>query len=165
MNCKLEYIDKNNYDIEKKFRIYGTYKSMGLLNNPDISQYFTDCTYRCLPSELTNKSSLLVLLGYNYKFDKFKLVLIGILSHEDSDIYTEFYNFLKNTYNFKPKKITFDFALGNIKGIKSVYESSDNIIIIPCLFHLTQAWWRHASKFGLRKKKFVDETKCIIFNL
>ena len=73
MNCKLEYIDKNNYDIEKKFRIYGTYKSMGLLNNLDISQYFTDCAYRCLPSKLTHKSSLLVLLGYNYKLDKFKL--------------------------------------------------------------------------------------------
>ena len=61
MNCKLEYIDKNNKDIEKKFRIYGTNKSMKLLRDKEISQYFTDCTYKCLPSELLNKSSLLVL--------------------------------------------------------------------------------------------------------
>jgi hypothetical protein len=71
---------------------------------------------------LSNECSLLVLLGYNYKIDKFQLILIGILSHEDSDIYTEFYNFLKNSYNFHPKKISFGFALGNIKRNKNVYD-------------------------------------------
>ena len=30
---------------------------------------------------------------------------------------------------------------------------------------MTQAWWRHASKIDLLKKKFVDVAKCIIFNL
>lgn len=140
--------------ILKKIRIYGTKKSMKLLTDKEISQYFTDCTYKCLPSELLNKSSLLVLLGYNHKIDKFLLVLIRILSHEDSDIYTEFYNFLKNTYNFHPAKISFDFALGNIRGIQLAYNSSKDISTIPCLFHLTQTWWRKASKIGLRKKKF-----------
>lgn len=93
MICKLDYIDYKNKDVEKNFRIYGTNKSISLLYSKDISQYFTDCTYKCLPSELSNKASLLVLLGYNYKIDKFQLVLIGILSHEDSDINIEFYNF------------------------------------------------------------------------
>ena len=59
-----------------------------------------------------------------------------ILSHENSDIYTEFYNFLKNTYKFIPKKISFDFGIGNIKGIKNIYDSSCNVATIPCLFHL-----------------------------
>ena len=81
------------------------HKSMGVLYNQDISQYFTDCTYRCLPSDLTNKSSLLVLLGYNYKLDKFKLTLIFLLSHKDSDICTVFHNFLKKIYTVKSEII------------------------------------------------------------
>ena len=165
MVCKLEYVDYKDKETEKNFRIYATKKSISLLYSKDISQYFTDCTYKCLPSELSNKSSLLVLLGYNFKIDKFQLILIGILSHEDSDIYTEFYNFLKNTYKFIPKKISFDFGMGNIKGIQNAYNSSDNVTIIPCLFHLTQSWWRKASKIGLRKKKYIQDTKCLIFNL
>ena len=52
MNCKLEYIDKNNKDIEKNFRIYGTKNSMSLLHSDEINQYFTDCTYKCIPADL-----------------------------------------------------------------------------------------------------------------
>ena len=145
LNCKLTYIDLNDKNIEKYFRIYGTQNSMSLLNSKNISQYFTDCTYKCLPNELKGECSLLVLLGYDYQMDKFRLILIAILSHESADIYTEFYNFLKNTYLFKPKKITFDFALGNIGGIKTVFEQNEDVLILPCLFHLSQAWWRKAA--------------------
>ena len=44
--------------------------------------------------------------------------------------------------------------MGNIKGFQNVYDSSDNITIIPSLFHLTQAWCCKASKIGLRKNLF-----------
>ena len=60
------------------------------------------------------------------------------------------YNFLLNTYNFKPKYITFDFARGNINAIQKVFGKSEDTKIIPCFFHLTQAWWKHANKYGLR---------------
>ena len=53
--------------------------------------------------------------------------------------------------------------MGNIKGIQNVYDSSDNVTIIPCLFHLTQAWWHKAGKIGLLIKKFIQDTKCLIF--
>ena len=108
----------------------------------------------------------MVLIGFNFKLDKFQLILIALLSHEDNDIFTKFYNFLKNTYLFTPNKITFDFSLANIKAIKKVYsEKDDDVTIISCLFHLTQCWFRKASKFNLRKKKYLDMTKCLIFNL
>ena len=61
---------------------------MSLLNSKNISQYITDCTYKCLPHELKGDCSLLVLLGYDYQMDKFRLILIAILSHESADIYT-----------------------------------------------------------------------------
>jgi hypothetical protein len=72
---------------------------MGLLKSKEISQYLTDCTYKCLPDEIKGKAALLVLLGYNHIKDKFLLIIFAILSHEFSDIYTEFYNFLKNLIN------------------------------------------------------------------
>ena len=39
------------------------------------------------------------------------------------------------------------------------------IIILPCLFHLIQAWWRKMSKLGFRKKEYITTTKIIILNL
>mgnify|MGYP006873068409 CR=1 FL=1 len=63
---------------------------------------------------------LLVLIGYNHRLNKFQLVLIALLSNEDTDIFTELYNFLKNTYLYKPNKISFDFGLANLKGIQNV---------------------------------------------
>ena len=66
---------------------------MSLLYSNNISQYFTDCIYECLHYKLKGKSSLLILLGDNYQKDKFQLILIAILIHENADIYTEFYNF------------------------------------------------------------------------
>ena len=53
-------------------------------------------------------------------------------------IFLELYNFLKNTYLFKPKKISFNFGLANLKGIQSLYSQEKDIFIIPCIFHLAQ---------------------------
>ena len=36
LNCKLEYIDLNDKETEKSFRIYGTDKRMGLLKSKEI---------------------------------------------------------------------------------------------------------------------------------
>lgn len=73
-----------------------------------------------------NITALLVLIGYNAKYDKFELILIVLLSHEDSDIFTELNNFLKNSYSFKTTKINFDFGLTNLTAIKKVYTEIDN---------------------------------------
>lgn len=118
---KFEYLDIKNNDKNKIFNIFATSYSLSLSNSPEISQYFTDCTYKCVPNELKGKYSLLVILGYNCKSDKFQHVLLALLSSEDSDMYVNFDNFLLNTYKFKPNNISFDFALGNINAIKKVY--------------------------------------------
>ena len=67
-------------------------------------------------------------------------------------------------YLFEPKYITCDFAMANIKGIQTVF-GKDNCKIITCLFHLIQSWWRRATLLGLRKKKNLNITKAIIFNM
>ena len=71
MNLKLEYVNKNDKDIEKSVRRYVAKNSMNLLNINEINQYFTGCTYKCIPPDLKNVNDLLVLLGHNFKKDKF----------------------------------------------------------------------------------------------
>ena len=82
-------------------------------------------------------NTLLVLLGYNFKKGKYQLLLIALISSEEYDIFIELYNFLKNKYSFKPNRKTHNFCLSNIKALKTVYSNTDNIAIIPCLFHLS----------------------------
>ena len=81
----------------------------------------------------------------------FELCCAAVFSKEDSNIYTQFYETLKNNYSFNPKRISLDFALANLKAVNDVFGQT-NIEIIPCLFHLLQAWWRKAIKLGLKKR-------------
>ena len=46
MNCKLEYVDKNDKDKEKNLRIYRTKNNMSLLNSNEINQSFIHCIYK-----------------------------------------------------------------------------------------------------------------------
>ena len=107
----------------------------------------------------------LVLIGYNNKKDTFQLILVALLSCEDYDIYYTFYNFLKNTYNWKPNYLTFDFAAANLKAVKDIFGEKENVTIITCFFHLLQCWWRKAGSLGLRKRKYLNDTKVMIYNM
>ena len=69
----------------------------------------------------------------------------------------------KNFWKFLPSKITYDFALGNINAINTVYEN-ENILIIPCFFHLIQVWWRKLNKLGF-KKNIIMKTKVLVLYL
>ena len=59
---------------------------MSLSYSKDITQYFIVCIYKCLPHELKGNYAFLIILGYNYQKDKFKLILIAILSNESAEI-------------------------------------------------------------------------------
>jgi len=138
---------------------------MSLLTCKDINQFFIDTTYKCLPNELEDAKSFLVLIGYNTKKDLFELILVAILSYEDLDIFSIFYNFLKNTYKWIPKYLTFDFGDANIKAVNYAFTDKEDIKIITCLFHLIQCWQRKAGVLGLRKRKYINDTKLMLFNM
>ena len=164
---KIEFISNktinNSVYVTKCIRLYGTKESCALLDNKFVTQYFVDNTYKCVPKTIENANSLLLLLGYNSNLDIFEICLAALMSHEDSEIMIEFYNHLKNIYNFSPKKITHDFALGNISALNTVFKS--DLKIIPCFFHLVQTWWRKANALGLRAKSYIKNTTILIFNL
>ena len=138
---------------------------MALLCNSDINQYFIDTTYKCLPNDLEDAKSFLVLIGYNNKKDLFQLILVAVLCGEDSDIYCSFYNFLMKTYKWKPNYLNFYFGAANSKAVKEIFKEKNNITIITCLFHLLQCWWRKAGAIGLRKRKYINNTKVMLFNM
>ena len=164
---KIEFISNktmnNSEYVSKCIRLHGTNESCDLLDNKNITQYFVDNTYKCVPKTIENANSLLLLVGYNSNSDIFELCLAALMSHEDSEIMIEFYNHLKNIYNFNPKKITQDFALGNISALNTVFNSG--LKILPCFFHLVQTWWRKANTLGLRAKAYIKNTTILIFNL
>ena len=162
--CNMNYIDFNT-NKNKNFRIFATQKSISLLKDTNIKQYFIDTTYRCIPHELDDSKSLLVMIGYNSAKDLFELILVGLLSNEDTNIFKDFYNFIINNYDWNPQLLTFDFGKANLKAIKEIFKNNKEIKIIPCLFHLLQCWWRKASLLGLRKKKYIQNTKLMMFNL
>ena len=77
-------IQVNKY---KNFRIFGTFNSVALLNDKNINQYFIDTTYKSVPNDIDNAKCLIVIIGYNYSKDLFKLILVAILNHYDTNIY------------------------------------------------------------------------------
>ena len=87
------YVNDGDKINEKTLRIYANKLSINLLHSNDINQYFVDCTYRWLESA----NSLLLLIGYNIKYDLYELCCIGVLSHESKDIYNQFYSTIKKT--------------------------------------------------------------------
>ena len=158
---KFEY--KNEDGKSSIIRIYGTNETMSLLNSKHITQYFQDGTYKIVPKNNDIKV-VIIMLGKSKLNSKIELILVACFSEESSEIFTRFYKILKCFYNFVPNYITNNFGLANLKALEIVY-SNDNVIIITCFFHLVQAWWKKASKIGLRRKNYIVGTKMLIFNL
>ena len=149
-NIYFKYYDENTKNMES-IRIYGTNESLKLLSSSKISQYFIDGTYKCLPINQKEAKVLILLIGFNTERNMFELCCCSVFSKEDTDIYVKFYQILKTNFSFEPKKITMDFALANINAITNVFKDEE-VIILTCLFHLLQTWWRKAIKLGLKKK-------------
>jgi hypothetical protein len=105
---------------------------------------------------------LLILIAYNADFKQFELALAATFNKEDSDIYAQFYSFIRSKYNFNPVFITCNISKSNIEAINRIFENS---LIITWFFHLIQCWWRKASMLKLREKNIVSKTRILIFNL
>ena len=162
MKFKIEYLNENN--TTNTIRIYATNDSIKLLNDKNISQYFIDGTYKCVPHSINSINVLILLIGYNTSNQRFEMASIITLNAEDYENYKHLYLFLKSNYNFIPKIITFDFCIANIKALKEIYEH-ENVTFIPCFFHFVQCLWRKASNLGLRKKLNIHRTRILMLNM
>ena len=170
IDCKGEKLLKEKIEYRKEngdkvlIGIFGTNQTLSLLNDKSIKQYYQDGTYKIVPSSLEEIKVVIILLGKNNTINNIELILVACFSEESSDCFMNFYNILKNYYNFYPQFITNDFGQANLAALEKVYEDN-NVIIITCFFHLVQAWWKKVSKLGLRRKNYIKKTKLLIFNL
>ena len=60
-----------------------------------------------MPKVYDKEKNLLLLMAYNSKSDLFEICVIAILSHEDTELFIEFYNHLKNVFFSKKIYIWF----------------------------------------------------------
>ena len=88
------------------------------------------------------------------------MALAATFNKEDTDIYTQFYSFIKAKYNFDPVFITCAFSKSNITAINKTFE---NCLIITCkdiktIFEFDI--WSYYGKFDFknqRKKYLISE--------
>lgn len=164
LKIKIEYNEGNVNSEKNIIRIYGIKESLKLLDDDDVTQYFIDGTYKCVPNAIKSAKVLIILIAYNARLKKFELCIVSTFSKEDKETFKQFYSLLKTKYNFNPKRITCDFSKANIEALKTIY-GEGKVIIITCFFHLIQSWWRRANKLGMRKKNIIHKTRNLIFNL
>ena len=164
LKTKIEFYTKEKPNEKNVIRIFATEETLKLLNDDEITQYFIDGTYKCVPHSINTIKVLILLIAFNAKKNNFELCLIATLTKEDKNTFIQFYTYLKNQFDFNPKFITCDFAIANIEAIKFVF-GEENITIITCFFHLIQNWWKRAGRLGMRKKDIIKKSRNLIFNL
>ena len=162
LKVKIEYLNEKN--TKNTIRLYATSESIKLFNDKNISQYFVDGTYKCVPHSINSINVLILIIGFNKVTEKFELVSVVTFNSEGYENYKQLYSFLKSNYHFEPHFITFDFCLANIKAIKDTF-SNDDAIIIPSFFHFVQCLWRKASSLCLRKKANIPKTRVLMINM
>ena len=77
--------DKN--EINHYIKIFGTLNSMENFIIINITQYFIDSTYKCIPNNLPECKAFLLILGYDCSIDSFLICSAVLLSHKDKNIW------------------------------------------------------------------------------
>ena len=105
------YIKFTRHDIiyNKKGYIYITesMKKKLINNNNKHSQFFADCTYNVIPSQIKN-FKLYVLIAFNNEKNITELCAFALISNENIETFESIYHYLYNNYKFQPKKMTVD---------------------------------------------------------
>ena len=104
------------------------------LISPNNSQYFSDITYYCEPSN-NKQYKIFVLMSFNKEFYKTTLCSLCLISNENSETFHTILEFLKNKYKFVPKNKTIYFSKYLYNAYKNLFT---DINIIPCFYHYCQ---------------------------
>ena len=63
LKVKIEYLNEKNP--KNTIRLYGTSESIKLFNDKNISKYFVDGTYKCVPHSIYSINVLILIIGFN----------------------------------------------------------------------------------------------------
>ena len=104
-----------------------------LIKNTEIgSQFFSDCTYYCIP-RINNNFKLFIIIAFNKEILVSQLCVLALIRNENIETFTIIYNYLYEKYKFVPKKMTVDCQKAHLI---SLYKFFPNTCIIICYFHI-----------------------------
>ena len=130
---------RNNKNFNKSIYIIQDQYMIENMNNKNITQYFSDCTYYCVPPQ-SKGMKLFVLIGYDNIQSKSIILLLALIKNENKETIDVILEYLINKYQFNPPLLTCDMARG---CIKSFIEKFDNINIYICFFHFISRIIKH----------------------
>jgi hypothetical protein len=120
---------------------------------------FLDGTFKCCPRRWNQLLNIWVLhRGKNL------YIPVGHVLMQSSKLkaYINVLGYVNHILNLNPKYITVDFEKSLINSWKEVYPNSQ---LVPWFFHFVKCLWMNASKWGLRKRNSLSQTKELIFSL
>ena len=100
------------------------------------------CTYKIVPPN-RNNFKLMVLSGYNSTKNKTILYLFALISNEKEYTFSALFSYLKDKFSFNPHNFMYDFSLGQINALKTVFPENQ---LHCCFFHFSQAIWSNFKK-------------------
>ncbi|CAI2383947.1 unnamed protein product [Moneuplotes crassus] len=120
---------------------------------------FVDGTFKCCPKVWSQLLNVCVF----HKRKKLYIPICHVLMQTQTyEGYVSVFHWLRDTFGFNPKFVTVDFEIATMRVIKEVWPDCR---LVPCFFHFVKCLWMNAAKCGLRKKKFVCDTKQLVFSL
>lgn len=133
-----------NDGVEDRLIIFGTTQNLRFLCAADT--VYMDGTFKMAPAMFLQIFSIHVKV-----MDVMRPVCIALLPYKNEATYTRFLNLLRTAagqhgHQFNPPIVCIDFESAMITSDQQIYP---NARIRGCLFHYSQAIWRHVQLLGL----------------
>ena len=159
-----KFINVNKGNRQESFIIVTSYFNLKSFTN--ASNIFIDATFKVAPKDFYQILNILT----QDKDTKFIMPAAHIImSNKSYYSYKKVFMEIKNLlnlycikYDFKDTIINCDFEKSLINSIR---EEFIDIKIYGCYFHYIKALWQKARNLNLTKKKFLENTKLLIFSL
>ena len=155
-----DFQNENNNKIQK-YIIIGKESMFNNIKNNKISQFFMDCTYKCV-NQSSPRFKLMVLTGFDPEEKKTKLCAFILINNEDESTFDNIFQNLKDNYSFRPRNIMCDFSKAQIKSIQKIFKYCK---LHCCFFHFSQCIWNKFRKYNLCGKNAYNENSSLLFNI
>ena len=131
------------------------------LCNNNISKYFGDTTYHCIPPTM-RKYKLFIISGFDLKKKKISICCYALIPDETFVTYNEVFSLLKQNYKFSPKIFTLDYNKALSNALKAQYP---DCLLMKCYFHWVKAIYSHLKKFGYYNGDKKSRTNELLYNI
>ena len=130
-------------------------------NTQKGSQFFSDCTYYCIP-RINNNFKLFIIIAFNKEFHLTQLCVIALIRNENIETFSTIYNYLYDKFKFNPPKLTVDCQKANLI---SLYKFFPNCNIIICYFHIVRRLVIHLGALRSKNLSLKEHAKNLLSSM